>query len=324
VVFILPFFTLNCQIISNSASFAIKFAINLEVCPLPRKRVIDIDGLAHSFDLIPELGPRGRGAWVYVCLWSVAEDSGVYDPDYKEIANRLGAFKFSAKEVEQFIKVLLQKKKIISFNDESGRIFHWIVNFTRHQPLKNPSPPRLPLPPWVTCELHKYKSGKQYAKFTITPGSLPVGYREPTGSLLVGSRNETETETETETNKGGADGPLLDEKEKFKEAREHLEVQANILMEHFNITEAFELEKNNGSFHPTGFIYKAVKNKIPIDVIIQVIDSMVKQRESIKNPQAWLINVLKSEYQNYNFEQVLQDHEKRKSWGLGKLGDLLR
>ena len=159
---------------------------------MPRKRIIDTEELYFDTELFTLL--KERGLHLYIRLWGLAEDWGGYAPKYSDIALRMGALKFTTKQVEDYISKLLNNRKIIQY-EVNGRKIHWIVNFLKHQKLDNPSPPTLPLPEWISCELCEYKSRKKYAKYTIIPEKLPVDYQSTT------SKRETETVTETKRNR---------------------------------------------------------------------------------------------------------------------------
>lgn len=169
---------------------------------MSRKRIIDTE-LYFDTDLYGLLGDRGLH--LYIRLWGLAEDSGVYVPNYSDIALQLGALKFTSEEVKTLIKNLIKSKKIFVFH-ENKKEFHWLKNFLKHQTLNNPPPPKLPLPIWLKCELKKFKSGKEYAKYTVNLNELPgiqkASLRITSSLLVTQKRNETnriETETETET-----------------------------------------------------------------------------------------------------------------------------
>lgn len=154
---------------------------------MAKKRVIDTEELYFDAELVDSLGDRG--ILLYIRLWSVAEDWGGYEPKYKDIAYRMGALKFETDEVEKLIGVLIGLGKIFEY-EAKGRTFHWIKNLLKHQPLNNPSPPKLPLPEWIILELKEYKSGKKYALYTIDEDKIPEGIprnsEEITGRLPVG------------------------------------------------------------------------------------------------------------------------------------------
>jgi hypothetical protein len=158
---------------------------------MARKRLIDTEELYFKADLVKLLS--NRGLHLYIRLWGIAEDWGGYEPKYADIALKMGALRFTTKETERFVGLLVTNKKIIEY-EACGRKVHWIVNFMEHQPLDNPSPPKLPLPEWITCELLEYKSGKKYAKYLIIPEKLPVGYQSHTrNGVTVTNSNSNET-----------------------------------------------------------------------------------------------------------------------------------
>lgn len=71
-----------------------------ERCTMSRKRVIDI-GIYRDTEIYEALGDRG--IHLYICLWGIAEDSGVYVPDYAAISPYMGVLRFSPDEVEKYI-----------------------------------------------------------------------------------------------------------------------------------------------------------------------------------------------------------------------------
>lgn len=173
---------------------------------MSRKRVIDTE-IYFDTELCSLLG--AKGLHLYIRLWGLADDSGVYQPNYKDIALRMGALKFTDKEVSDMIYGLIQVGKIIPFTGSTGKPYHYLKNFLRHQPLRNPAVPKYPLPEWIHCEIKEYRSGKKYANYSIIHENLPVGYSETTGSLPVdyqyptsSPKTETETETKLETETG--------------------------------------------------------------------------------------------------------------------------
>jgi hypothetical protein len=159
---------------------------------MARKRLIDTEELYFSSDLVEALG--AKGLHLYIRLWGLAEDWGGYEPNYRDIAFRMGALKFTAAEVQKFIESLIRMGKIFPFQG-GVKTFHWLAKLLKHQPLNNPSPPKLPLPEWIYCEIKKFKSGKSYAEFKIIPEKLPVGYQYPNGN------EHTETEKKQNRNR---------------------------------------------------------------------------------------------------------------------------
>lgn len=174
---------------------------------MSRKRIIDTE-LYFDTDLYDILGDRGLH--LYIRLWGIAEDSGVYTPNYSDISLQLGALKFSSEEVKKLIKNLIRAKKILVFR-ENKREFHWLKNFLKHQTLNNPPPPKLPLPKWLKCVHHKFKSGKEYVKYSIILSELPVIRKVTagiTGSLPVTQKRNETKRIETNRNRIETLSPL--------------------------------------------------------------------------------------------------------------------
>jgi hypothetical protein len=159
-----------------------------------RKRVVNLDDLFFDSRLCRLL--KGTGLHVYERLWTLAEDWGGYEYDPEDISLQMGALreieKITPQKVEEIINILIQEGKIITYDTGNGRQYHWIKNFMKHQPLKNPTPPKLPLPPWIQCEQNKYKSGKVYARYQIIEENLPGASQETTGSLPEDSQEAPE------------------------------------------------------------------------------------------------------------------------------------
>lgn len=139
---------------------------------MARKRILDIHQLLFNTGLVDALGPRGL--LVYECLWSIAEDWGGYKARYQDIALETGALRCSAAAVEEFIKILIDRGNIVPYKDEQGEEVHWIRDFLDSQTLKNPAVPKLSLPEWIEFEVHTYKSGRVYAKYTILQSGVPA------------------------------------------------------------------------------------------------------------------------------------------------------
>jgi hypothetical protein len=308
---------------------------------LPRKRVLD-PALFHDFELFTALKPRPeRGFLLYQGLWCIAEDSGVYEPKYPNIASQMGVLKFKAREVERYVRQMITGGKIIPYLHQEKE-YHWLKNLKKHQNLNNPALPKLPLPPWVNCEVKEVgKSKRKCAVFTVDSEKL-VSYINSDCSLLVAYMQDTcIAERKGQERKGnikrqerGAEHPpeasglpssekeIYDEdreRELFLKHREHLEEQCAVLLRYFQ-----RQNGEAGGFNPMHFIAKARKARIPVEVVKEVLDSLVRQKEKVKNPWGWITTVLESEYQEHNYAQALREHEERKRWGAipEKLGRL--
>lgn len=173
--------------------------------------MIDCDEL-YFCELFEELGDRG--VLIYVRLWSLAEDWGGYEPNCFEIAMKCGGLRARIEEVQDVMTKLVNLKKVIPY-EVGGRTYHWSVKLMKHQPLDNPSPPRLPLPPWIDCTICKYRSGKKYARYEIASNRLPDGYEDITGSVLVAYREDT--------GNGVKKGNVTKGKETLSNEKKHIE-----------------------------------------------------------------------------------------------------
>ncbi len=304
---------------------------------MPRKRMLNFDALANDEDLVKAMGPRGRGCWLYECLWSEAEDWGGYEYKPKEIARRTGAFNFTPKEVENYIKILIEKNKIVAWTAPDGRKIHWLRNFLVHQHLGNPIRHKLPLPPWVIQKEKKTNSNKPIAVYLIDSSKLPEDVRSLTSNLPVNVRSGSGSRSGSKINKGnGTSGAPSFDKEfedkattwerEYKEAKPLLDTLSTELCSHFNIKHVFKpgTQEAQLEFHPVGFIFYAGKCNVPVSVILKVLESMARQKAEIKNPRGWLLTVLEQEHSEYNYTQSLKEHEERKSWGLGSLAKLFK
>lgn len=183
---------------------------------MARKRVIDTEEFYSDATLYKALGLRGMH--LYVLSWGLAEDWGGLEEDYGKIALQSGWLAMKENEVVKHFNSLLDLKKVVRYSSGTKNVL-WLSKLLKNQPLKNPAPPKLPLPEWVTCEIKNYKSGKLYAKYEVITSRLPVGYQETTGTSET-KRNETETkrngnETETEKKpKSGFVNPKAEEQVK--------------------------------------------------------------------------------------------------------------
>lgn len=189
---------------------------------MARKRLIDTEDLYFDTELVGILGVRGLH--LYIRLWGIAEDWGGYEARYSDIALKMGALKFKTLEVEKTIQKLTKNNKILEYQ-KGNKTIHWIVNLMKHQPLDNPSPPKLPLPDWITVELLEYKSGKKYAKYSIIPEKLPVGYQSATSRLPeTEKRNVTVTNSNSKETTEFFDYFLLKTKKDFKLTPERVKI----------------------------------------------------------------------------------------------------
>lgn len=260
------------------------------------------EGLIHAFGKTKN--QRRSGACVYLGLFGYADHSGCYEPNYATIANTQGLLNYTAKEVEHYVNILIEQKKILTYRTESGKVYHWIINFLEHQRLNNPGPPTIPLPEWIQYGRHKYPNGKEVSVYKVDISKLPVDYqhlfKDARSSLLVASISERKGR-EGNKRSGGADAPLLSPT---------LQGVCSQLISHFKLPT--EPDESKAQFHPIGFIKKARKADVPIDVIEKILNSLAEQKNNIRNPYAWLVTVVNQECANYNFQLSVAESEENK------------
>jgi len=99
------------------------------------------DELVQHFDFC--------GRIFYEGLWCLAEDSGIYEP--KVLALKMQIFpgdNVPLEMLENYLEKLINLGKVIVY-EANGKKMHWLKNFHKHQKVDKPSPPMLPLPPWI-------------------------------------------------------------------------------------------------------------------------------------------------------------------------------
>lgn len=168
--------------------------------------------------------PRDK-RWFYEGLSQLSDDSGC-------IENSPFAFKLhlfpspldddiSVKLITKWVDELINHEKLIPY-ESSGKRCLFIVNFHKHQTLRSPAPPEVPIPPWVTF----IPSEKQRRSGTYIIGSY-YDYLTPTvqsgyGDLTVGVQSGYGDQPEPEPE------PEPEEKEKEKEKVPHSEIVAHL------------------------------------------------------------------------------------------------
>lgn len=140
-----------------------------------RKRLLDICGLLSDYDFCSAVG--SKGVLLYELLWSISEDSGVYEHDPRMIANAMRAVETAPGEAQVILDKLSGDplRKAILFN-AGGKTYGWLVNLRRHQTFSNSPAPKFPLPPWITCEIKKVRS-RSIATYEVLIDKLPEEIR---------------------------------------------------------------------------------------------------------------------------------------------------
>lgn len=134
-------------------------------------------------ELAKKLPATGR--MMYQGLWQLAEDSGCIEAD--PVAFKMILFPLddiSLGKIEQWTNILLELDKLIPYQYQKKE-YYYIKNFHKHQSLRSPGKPELPLPEWIEYMPNPkpYQSGGYIINYEIMPG-------EYEGILTVGNVNE--------------------------------------------------------------------------------------------------------------------------------------
>jgi hypothetical protein len=102
----------------------------------------------------------------YIGLWQLADDSGCVEND--PYAFKLFLFplneEVTIETLVSWTQKLIEKQKLISYQSQ-GKDGLFLANFHKHQTIKNPQPPEVPLPPWITWK--PYKSNPRTGRYEI-------------------------------------------------------------------------------------------------------------------------------------------------------------
>jgi len=102
----------------------------------------------------------------YIGLWQLADDSGCVEND--PFAFKLFLFplneEVTIETLVSWTQKLIEKQKLISYHTQ-GKDGLFLANFHKHQNIKNPQPPIVPLPPWITWK--PYKSNPRTGRYEI-------------------------------------------------------------------------------------------------------------------------------------------------------------
>lgn len=106
------------------------------------------------------------GRMFYQGLWHLADDSGCLENDI--LSFKLHLFPLdndiTPDIIQEWVDKLIQMGKAIPYEAE-GKKCLYLKNFHKHQTLKNPAPPTVPLPPWITWQ--PYRSNSRAGKYII-------------------------------------------------------------------------------------------------------------------------------------------------------------
>jgi len=118
-----------------------------------------------QFWLNEELGTVPRDArLLFIGLWNLSDDRGVFEWKPGQIKVQLFPYDvdLTKSDIEKHLEALVTIGNIIKF-DEDNKSYGFVLNFSKHQEIKNPSK-------WT---------------FTETTPVLPQSYPSPTPALLV-------------------------------------------------------------------------------------------------------------------------------------------
>ncbi len=149
-----------------------------------RNRMVKADFWTDTA-LVRNLPPNGR--MLYQGLWQLAEDSGCIEAD--TVAYKMLLFSMddiSVEDIEQWVEALIEMEKLIPYT-KYGTNCYYITNFHKHQSLRNPGKPEIPLPDFIEYIPNEqpYKSGA----YVIDYGALPIDKGDK--KVTVGNIKET-------------------------------------------------------------------------------------------------------------------------------------
>lgn len=177
-----------------------------------RNRLVKADFWTDT-ELAQKLPTTGR--MLYQGLWQLAEDSGVIEADpvaYKMILFPLDNIQIE--QIKEWTDTLVELGKLIPFSKGKNK-YYYIKNFHKHQSLRSPGKPELPLPEWIEYVPNnkKRQSGGYIINYDLMPGN-----EEQDGIMTVGNVSQTvlsEYEDRKETKeKARGDGKDSEEKPK--------------------------------------------------------------------------------------------------------------
>jgi len=113
----------------------------------------------------------------YIGLWQLSDDSGCLEND--PYALKLFLFPLNdsvtVETLTTWIDKLIAQGKLLPYQAQ-GKNCLYLANFSKHQTLKNPLPPEVPLPPWITWKT--FKSNPRTGRYEINdpPAASSASY----------------------------------------------------------------------------------------------------------------------------------------------------
>ena len=102
----------------------------------------------------------------YIGLWQLADDSGCLEND--PYAFKLFLFplnnEVTIETLNDWTAKLIDKKKLITYHAQEKDCLY-LSHFHKYQTIKNPQPPEVPLPPWITWK--PYKSNPRTGRYEV-------------------------------------------------------------------------------------------------------------------------------------------------------------
>lgn len=151
-------------------------------------------GFWTDTELIQALPMPGR--MYYMGLVQLSEDSGVVEDNM--LAHKIhlfpGDMDVTPETVEGWRDVLVELGKLIPY-EQDGKKCLFLKNFHKHQKLRTPAAPDLPLPPWVTWTAPVYEPDKEGRDRRVSAGFYTVG--DPCDSDTNFVRDPYEGDTES-------------------------------------------------------------------------------------------------------------------------------
>jgi len=148
-------------------------------------------------ELIRHLHRDGR--MFYIGLIQLADDSGCLEDDLLAFKIHLypADMDVDLDVLQRYRDKLIELGKLIPYEAE-GKKCLYLKNFHKHQSLRSPAPPEVPLPPWITWQAGetpksagRYIIGDPYGHLTVTLRS-PYGDRKVTVRSSYGDEIEIE------------------------------------------------------------------------------------------------------------------------------------
>lgn len=143
----------------------------------------------------------------YIGLVQLADDSGCLEDSPFAFKVQLYPSPMDADITVEVIKgwrdQLVACGRLIPYQAD-GKACLYLRNFHKHQKLDNPSPPEVPLPPWITW--HPYPSNKKAGRYSLDETPLAIPYESLTATLQPEPEPEKEPEGKKDTPAAAAAG----------------------------------------------------------------------------------------------------------------------